>query len=56
MLKTLNSDFLDCEDTLKEDLVNNGYSPFAEEIISKPRYAEEQWRVGQGGQGGSGPQ
>ena len=27
--------------SLKEDLVNNGYSLFAEEVISKPQYAEE---------------
>ena len=26
---------------LKENLVNNGYSLFAEEVISKPQYAEE---------------
>ena len=26
---------------LKEDLVNNGYSLFVEEVISKPQYAEE---------------
>ena len=27
--------------SLKEDLVNNGYSLFAEEVISKPQYVEE---------------
>ena len=27
--------------SLKEDLVNNSYSLFAEEVISKPQYAEE---------------
>ena len=27
--------------SLKEDLVNNGYSLFAEEVISRPQYAEE---------------
>ena len=27
--------------SLKEDFVNNGYSLFAEEAISKPQYAEE---------------
>ena len=27
--------------SLKEDLVSNGYSLFAEEVISKPQYAEE---------------
>ena len=26
---------------LREDLVNNGYSLFAEEVISEPQYAEE---------------
>ena len=27
--------------SLKEDLVNNGYSLFADDVISKPQYAEE---------------
>ena len=27
--------------SLKEDLVNNGYPLFKEEVISKPQYAEE---------------
>ena len=26
---------------IKKDLVNNGYSLFAEEVILKPQYAEE---------------
>ena len=27
--------------SLKEDLVNNGYFLFEEEVISKPQYAED---------------
>ena len=27
--------------SLKEDLVNNGYSRFAEEVFSKPQFADE---------------
>ena len=41
----LNSFTLNCTElsqfSLKEDLIDNGYSLFAEEVISRPQYADE---------------